>query len=250
MKCPFCNAELRTNMLDQPVIWYCPNHCIGSYEPKVWQALIDGKKAQDAIQEIKDIVYPALDKEFYSELRDDMLAIGRIIVSVENRSNEICKNNGIKGQTMKQITIYELLPLLRPGWVAMEKNGIWYWYAHKPVPDNIGIWIQLSDGDLYELGAFNIATFDGDWKDSLMECGKQDVHDKVTLKTAIGDIVTTPVAPKDVCIAPKIEEFSFTIELINGAKISFEGIPNNAGLTDEQMTTFFEDLFSVKEIKK
>lgn len=49
MKCPFCNAELRTNMLDQPVMWYCPNHCIGSYEPKVWQALIDGKKARDAL---------------------------------------------------------------------------------------------------------------------------------------------------------------------------------------------------------
>ena len=50
MKCPFCNAELRTNMLDQPVIWYCPNHCIGSYEPKVWQALIDSKKTRDALE--------------------------------------------------------------------------------------------------------------------------------------------------------------------------------------------------------
>lgn len=49
LKCPFCNTELRTNMLDQPVMWYCPNHCIGSYEPKVWQALIDGKKTQDAL---------------------------------------------------------------------------------------------------------------------------------------------------------------------------------------------------------
>ena len=49
LHCPFCNAELRTNMLDQPVMWYCPNHCIGSYEPKVWQALIDGKKARDAL---------------------------------------------------------------------------------------------------------------------------------------------------------------------------------------------------------
>ena len=39
-------------MLDQPVMWYCPNHCIGSYEPKVWQALIDGKKAQGALEEI------------------------------------------------------------------------------------------------------------------------------------------------------------------------------------------------------
>ena len=48
-KCPFCNAELRTNILDQPVIWYCPNYCIGSYEPKVWQALIDCKKARDAL---------------------------------------------------------------------------------------------------------------------------------------------------------------------------------------------------------
>lgn len=64
LKCPFCNAELRTNMLDQPVMWYCPNHCIGSYEPKVWQALIDGKKAQDALKSIADdmVLYrPALD---------------------------------------------------------------------------------------------------------------------------------------------------------------------------------------------
>ena len=151
---------------------------------------------------------------------------------------------------MNQITIYELLPLLRPGWVAMEKNGIWYWYDREPVQSNMGIWMSLSDDDIYELGAFNIAAFDGDWKDSLIECGKQDVHDKVTLKTAIGDIATTPVTPNDVCIAPKIKEFSLTIELNNGAKFSFEGIPNNAGLTDEQFTTFVEDLFSVKEIKK
>ena len=151
---------------------------------------------------------------------------------------------------MNQITIYELLPLLRPGWVAMEKNGIWYWYDREPVQSNMGIWMSLSDDDIYELGAFNIAAFDGDWKDSLIECGKQDVHDKVTLKTAIGDIATTPVTPNDVCIAPKIKEFSFTAELINGVKIAFEGIPNNAGLTGEQFTTFVEDLFSVKEIKK
>lgn len=151
---------------------------------------------------------------------------------------------------MNQIKIYDLLPRLRPGFVAMEKNGIWYWYDHEPVPDNTGIWVFLSGGDLYELSAFNIAPFDGDWKDSLMECGKQDVHNKVTIKTPNGVITTTPVGPSDVCIAPKIKEFSFSIELINGAKISFDGIPNNAGLTDEQVTTFFEDLFSVKEIKK
>lgn len=53
-KCPFCNAGLRTNILDQPVIWYCLNHCIGSYEPKVWQALIDAKKAQDALKNSRE----------------------------------------------------------------------------------------------------------------------------------------------------------------------------------------------------
>ena len=74
---------------------------------------------------------------------------------------------------MPKIKIQDLLPLLRKGYVAMEKYGIWYWYTHKPVPDNIGIWIQLPDGDLYELSAFNIAPFDGDWKDSLMECGEK-----------------------------------------------------------------------------
>ena len=73
---------------------------------------------------------------------------------------------------MKQVKIYELLPLLRPGFVAMEKNGIWYWYTHKPVPDNIGIWMLLHGGELYELSAFNIERFEGEWKDSLMECGK------------------------------------------------------------------------------
>lgn len=151
---------------------------------------------------------------------------------------------------MKQIKIYDLLPLLRPGYVAMEKNGIWYWYDHEPVSDNIGIWVLLSDGDLYELSTFNIAPFDGDWKDSLMECGKQEVRDKETINTPVGDIATTPVAPSDVCIAPKIKEFSFTAEFNNGAKIVFEKIPNNAGLTDKQLTTFFEDLFGVKEIKK
>lgn len=86
LKCPFCGSELRTSMLDEPVAWYCPNRCIGTYEPKVWRALIAGKKARDAIQKIKDIVYPALDREFYSELRGDMLDIGRIIVSVEKQA--------------------------------------------------------------------------------------------------------------------------------------------------------------------
>ena len=154
---------------------------------------------------------------------------------------------------MNQITIYELLPLLRKGYVAYDPSGVWVWYRLKPDAHNFyGQWLpaRVGPGETMELWGFDIAAFDGDWKDSLMECGRQDVRDKARLKTPIGDIATTPVAPNDVCIAPKIKEFSLTAELNNGAKISFEGIPNNAGLTDEQLTKFFEDLFSVKEIKK
>lgn len=153
---------------------------------------------------------------------------------------------------MKHIKIYDLLPLLRPGFVAMDADCTWWWFATKPNADT-----ESSDAwhahvcDVAPLSdSFNIAPFNGDWKDSLMECGKQDVRNKETIKTPVGDIATTPVGPSDVCIAPEIKEFSFSIELINGAKISFEKVPNNAGLTDEQLTTFFEDLFSVKEIKK
>lgn len=53
LKCPFCGSELRTSMLDEPVVWYCPNRCIGTYEPKVWRALITGKKAQEELGRLK-----------------------------------------------------------------------------------------------------------------------------------------------------------------------------------------------------
>ena len=54
--CPFCGSELRTSMLDEPVAWYCPNRCIGTYEPKVWRALIAGEKAQDALKVATDFI--------------------------------------------------------------------------------------------------------------------------------------------------------------------------------------------------
>lgn len=87
LHCPFCGAELR---IDNIGFYVCPTvHCAlwecEGVPQKVIKSLISGKKARAAIQKIKDIVYPALDREFYSELRDDMLYIGRIIVSVEKQ---------------------------------------------------------------------------------------------------------------------------------------------------------------------
>ena len=76
---------------------------------------------------------------------------------------------------MAQIKIQDLLPLLKPGFVAMDSDGEWWWYQKEPKPDGYcDTWMINVEEDsiLSALDAFDIAPFDGDWKDSLMECGK------------------------------------------------------------------------------
>lgn len=71
--------------------------------------------------------------------------------------------------------IQELLPHLKKGWVAMDEHKRW-WYARtklKPIKE-LGIWITYhpySDASCLS-EVYDIEPFDGDWKDSLMECGK------------------------------------------------------------------------------
>lgn len=53
LKCPFCGTELVEEYDDGFVIGlFCPNHCktFRSMDKNIWQALIDGKKAQDALK--------------------------------------------------------------------------------------------------------------------------------------------------------------------------------------------------------
>ena len=73
---------------------------------------------------------------------------------------------------MKQITIYDLLPLLKSGWVAMDKCGYWIFYTTKPrLRKDYFMWTRGKDSSgIYHLPkwVFNIAPFDGDWKDSLI----------------------------------------------------------------------------------
>ena len=72
---------------------------------------------------------------------------------------------------MKQITIYDLLPLLKSGWVAMDEDGTWCWFKSKPSMGNCG-WCSLD----YEYSLIcldycfkKLAPFDGSWKDSLIK---------------------------------------------------------------------------------
>ena len=71
---------------------------------------------------------------------------------------------------MKQITIYDLLPLLKKGWVAMDENGKWTWFEKEPyIPKDLSIWGCNHPNFRSLIMCFNIAPFDGDWKDSLIK---------------------------------------------------------------------------------
>lgn len=75
----------------------------------------------------------------------------------------------------KQITIYDLLPLLKKGWVAMDDNGRWWWYIEKPKPlKAYKMWQNQPNNDYTCISTIekkDIAPFDGDWKDSLIKVG-------------------------------------------------------------------------------
>ena len=66
------------------------------------------------------------------------------------------------------IDIKGLLPLLKKGWVAMDKDGRWFWYKTKPYK-RLEDW-GIESSVIVELYAFNFKPSEN-WEDSLMECG-------------------------------------------------------------------------------
>lgn len=74
---------------------------------------------------------------------------------------------------MVMIKIDDLLPLMEKGWVAMDKNGEWWWFRDKPVFEGVN-WQPYFNSDchcLYEL--FDIAPAD-DWTKSLIRVKGND----------------------------------------------------------------------------
>jgi hypothetical protein len=70
---------------------------------------------------------------------------------------------------MKQIDIKELIPFMKDGWVAMDKDGRWFWYIRKPNLLKInGIWKTISTSTCeLTIEAFDIAPAN-DWTKSLI----------------------------------------------------------------------------------
>lgn len=65
------------------------------------------------------------------------------------------------------IDITVLLPLMKKGWVAMDKNGHWYWYEDKP-KQSLVWWIAEKPNA--HLLSVNVKPAEN-WEESLMECG-------------------------------------------------------------------------------
>ena len=73
---------------------------------------------------------------------------------------------------MKQIAIYDLLPLLKKGWVAMDKDGTWGRYRVRPYTAGSireSFWTIGGLKDSSTFYCFKIEKLKGDWRDSLIK---------------------------------------------------------------------------------
>lgn len=70
------------------------------------------------------------------------------------------------------IKIEQLLPLLKRGWVAMDKNQSWWWFEKEPFASNDTNQWLCDCTDVKELTAFDIEPAK-DWTKSSMRCGDE-----------------------------------------------------------------------------
>ena len=72
----------------------------------------------------------------------------------------------------KPIDVQVLLPLLKKGWVAYEKEYGWIWFKNKPSilrgTEEDATWVN--EGSYSIIGGFNLKPAEN-WEESLQECG-------------------------------------------------------------------------------
>lgn len=112
-----------------------------------------GAVQEDEEEEASEVNFNAFNSKESAEKHAEMLLAWRKAL-VANAKNE-------------PIDIQVLLPLLKKGYVAMDKCGDWYWYEVKPKRSS-DVW-TAEKPDFY-LSAFNIKPAEN-WEESLMECG-------------------------------------------------------------------------------
>ena len=109
---------------------------------------------QEDEEEASEVNFNSFNSKESAEKHTEMLLAWRKALVANSKGNPI--------------DIEVLLPLLKKGWVAMDKDGGWYWYEKKPRGSyaNLGVGICL----FRTLDGFNIKPAEN-WEESLMECG-------------------------------------------------------------------------------
>lgn len=71
------------------------------------------------------------------------------------------------------INIQDIIPFMKKGWVAMDKDGEWYWFEEKPIKSECdgNIWVRKNPCNFECVSRlFDIAPAD-DWTKSLIKVG-------------------------------------------------------------------------------
>lgn len=67
------------------------------------------------------------------------------------------------------IKITDIIPFMRKGWVALDKDGRWWWYKRKPhLEYTRGCWLSKGAQGIIDKEAFDIDPAD-DWTKSLIQ---------------------------------------------------------------------------------
>ena len=114
-----------------------------------------GAVQEDEEEEASEVNFNAFNSKESAEKHAEMLLAWRKAL-VANSKGE-------------QIDIKVLLPLLKKGWVAMDKNGSWHWYKEKPYIEKY-YYSWNSGSPVCFIGGFNIKPAEN-WEESLQECG-------------------------------------------------------------------------------
>ena len=112
-----------------------------------------GAVQEDEEEEASEVNFNAFNSKESAEKHAEMLLAWRKAL-VANSKGE-------------PIDIKVLLPLLKKGWVAMDKDRSWYWYKEKP-QINLDLW--KNNSSYIFLSCFNIKPVEN-WEESLQECG-------------------------------------------------------------------------------
>ena len=76
-----------------------------------------------------------------------------------------CIDEVLKSRKKEPKPVEDLFPILKQGYVAMNKDCIWYWFENSPELQSLGVWQDPEQGKVCSLSCFCLLSVD-DYKTS------------------------------------------------------------------------------------